>query len=339
MQTVSGGQQSPAAARVALCIADFPNLGDHLALLPLYHGLRGRFPGARLLLASRYPLAELARTYGFVDEVLLYRRANRALLAAVRGFHPDITICLRRSSFGTRLCFGRASGAGLTAGVEGPGGRWLFSRRIPYLESVYRPYRHLAALEALGGHGSLTCTVRALAVSGTWIGPPSDYGVLVPGGMLEEKQWGPERYARVAAQLSAQHPALRWYAVIGSREAERGYATALRSELPAAEVMVEPALPDLARIFLGARLVLANDCGPGNLAQMAGAPIVLVFGNWDGGVEERIGWWFDRRPGAICLTTAGAAPISAVPEAAVRDAARALLDDPPAGAGVRRVAG
>jgi hypothetical protein len=72
---------------------------------------------------------------------------------------------------------------------------------------------------------------------------------------------------------------------------------------------------------------------------MAGAPIVLVFGNWDGAVEERISWWFDHRPGATCLTTAGAAPISAVSETAVRDAARALLDDPTAGAGVRYVAG
>jgi len=338
MQT-DNDKQDLAAARIALCIADFSSLGDHLALLPLYHGLRERFPDARLLLASRYPLAELARTHGFVDEVLLYRRANRALLTAVRGFRPDITICLRRSSFGARFCFGHASGAGLTAGVEGPGGRWLFSRRIPYLESIYRPYRNLAALEALGGHSSLPGTVRALAVSGAWTGPPSAYGVLVPGGMLEEKQWGPERYARVAAQLSAQHPLLRWYAVIGPREAERGYAAAVRSELPSAEVLVEPALPDLARLFLGARLVLANDCGPGNLAQMAGAPIVLVFGNWDGGVEQRIGWWFDRRPGAICLTTAGAAPISAVPETAAQDAARALLDDPTAGAGVRYVAG
>jgi len=27
--------------RVAICVADFPSLGDHFVLLPLYNGLKG----------------------------------------------------------------------------------------------------------------------------------------------------------------------------------------------------------------------------------------------------------------------------------------------------------
>jgi len=314
--------------RIAICVADFPNLGDHLALLPLYHGLRRRFPAARLWLASRYPMARIALEHGFVDELVLYGRADYALWRRVRAFAPDLSLCLRRRSFGARLCFGRPSGAQLTLGLAGPGASLLHDRRFPYLADVYRPYRYLAALESLGGTANLPEAMRSLARAATWQGPASDYAVLVPGGMLAQKQWGAERFARVAAQLAAVHPALRWYAVLGEREQARGDGPAMLAALAGITVLGQLALPDLARVFLSARLVLANDCGPGNLAQMAGAPIVLPFGNWDGAAMQRIGWWFDRRPGAIALTTRTVQPITAIAESAVLAAAQDLLADP-----------
>jgi ADP-heptose:LPS heptosyltransferase len=315
--------------RIALGIADFPNLGDHLALLPLYQGLRERYPKARLLLASRFEMARIALEQGFVDEIVLYRRADCALLRRIRAFHPELAICLRRRSTGARLAFGRASGAGRSLGIEGPFGFLFCNERLPHLADVYRPYRYLAALTALGGEEDLPATVRALAARGSWRPSGAAYLVLAPGGMLEEKQWGPERYARVAARILTRWP-LGAFAVLGARELERGYDRAMRAELPELRILPQLLLPDLARVLAGARLVLANDCGPGNLAQMAGVPIALCFGNWDGNVAERLGWWFDRRAGAIALTTKASAPITSIADAEVLAAAEALLADPSA---------
>jgi ADP-heptose:LPS heptosyltransferase len=322
-----------AAKRIALCVADFPNLGDHLALLPLYHGLRRNCPRARILLASRYPQSGLAERHGFVDELVLYDHADWNLWRRVRRFGPQLSICLRRRSPRARLVFGRASGAAVSVALEGPFSL-LSSDTVRYLANVYRPYRYLEALKPIGPAPSLVETVQALA--GTTSADSAPRAILIPAGSHPDKQWGAERYAAAAAILARQAPDLRWHAVIGARERDQGLGEQLTAAVPGLNVLVERPLPELARLFLGARLVIANDCGPGNLAQMAGAPVVIVFGNWDGGVQERIGWWFDRRPGALCLTTRDPAPIGRIGVTAVVAAARELLADTTA-AGVRYV--
>lgn len=328
------GAASPAGrsvARIAVCIADFPNLGDHLVQLPLYLGLRERFPGAHLLLASRYPQARIAVEHGFADELVLYRRADLELWRRVRAYRPDVSVCLRASSKRAALCFGRPSGARVTVGLGGTTPSLFYSRRAPLHERVYRPYRYLAALAPLDASASLRASIERLAAGSAWLPAAAEYGVLAPNGMLEEKQWGAARYARLAARLARERPGMAWYAVLGARELEAGYAAAMQAGFPALRLLAELALPDLARVMLGARLVLANDCGPGNLAQMAGAPIALAFGNWDDDVELRSDWWFDRRPGAICVTTRARATAAGVPDEALEAAASALLADPCAG--------
>jgi ADP-heptose:LPS heptosyltransferase len=321
--------------RIALCAADFPNLGDHLALLPLYSGLGELYPEAKLLVASRYQRIEIATRHGFVDETILYRRADRRLFNAVRRFEPDVSICLRRRSIPSNLCFGRLSGAKYTVGFPAPGNHLLHTRIATYRESVFRPFRYLSALEAMGGTGDLVATVRRLADTGSWQPRRRPYAVMVPAGALDEKHWGVERFARIAEKLTQSRPELDCYAMLGPREIERGDAETLRETMPELEILTNPPLDDLAQIFLSASLVVANDCGPGNLAQMAGVPVVLLFGNWDGKASKLIGWWYHRRPGAICLTTRATAPIDAIEEEAVLGASLELLDDPTAGGSVR----
>jgi ADP-heptose:LPS heptosyltransferase len=103
------------------------------------------------------------------------------------------------------------------------------------------------------------------------------------------------------------------------------------------DVVANAPLDDLARIFLDAKIVIANDCGPAHLAQMAGTPTVQPFDNSDGQNEVVIRSWFDRRPGAICLTPRARAPIDTIPVELVSQAALDVLDDPSIEGVVRRV--
>ncbi|MFM2090791.1 MAG: hypothetical protein RLZZ127_1280, partial [Planctomycetota bacterium] len=84
----------------------------------------------------------------------------------------------------------------------------------------------------------------------------------------------------------------------------------------------------LARV---ARVVVANDCGPGHLAQMSGAPMVTLFPNPRGDAAWREPllrlWWWER-PGAVAITPAVAGALADVPVAAVADAALAVLAEP-----------
>jgi len=323
--------------RIAVSVADFPSLGDQLVLLPLFEGLRRRFPGCRILAASRNELIRLTTEYGFADETLLYRKADWQLLRAVRRFEPQISICMRRRSPRANLIFGRLSGARCTVGYRG-GANWLWHTHLTtFRENEYRARRHLAALETLGGSGDLRGTVRRLAATSTWHPRSRPYAVLSPCGAWDRKQWGAARYAEVARRLAELHPDLAWYAVIGPREVEQGCADAFRETPGQIDVVASAPIDDLARIFMDAKIVIANDCGPAHLAQMAGTPTVQPYDNSDGLNDVTIGSWFDSRPGAICLTPRAKAPIDTIPVEAVFDAARQVLDDPNVEGAVRRL--
>jgi ADP-heptose:LPS heptosyltransferase len=323
--------------RVAVCVADFPSLGDQLVLLPLFDGLQRRFPGCRIFVASRHELIRLAVDYGFADEIELYRKANLDLLRSVRRFRPEVSICLRRRSPRANLCFGRPSGAHWTVGYQGGGNALWHTLRMPFREHVYRARRHLAALEALGGAGDIAGTVRRLEETSSWQPRSPSYAVLSPCGAWDRKQWGAARYAEVANRLAASHPDLIWYAVLGPREVDQGCATAFRESRLPIEVVANAAIDDLARIMRGARVVIANDCGPAHLAQMAGTPTVQPYDNSDGLHDVVIRSWFDLRPGAICLTPRAKAPIDTIPVEAVFQAAREVLEDPGLDGAVRYI--
>lgn len=323
--------------RIAVSVADFPSLGDQLVLFPLFEGLRRRFPGCRVLAASRNELIRLAKEFGFVDEILLYRKIDWSLCRAVRRFGPQVSICMRRRSPRANIVFGRLSGARCTVGYRG-GANWLWHTHLTdFREHEYRPHRHLAALEALGGNGDLRGTMRRLAGTGTWRPRSRPYAVLCPGGAWDRKQWGAARYAEVASRLAELHQDLAWYAVLGPREVEQGCADAFRGTAPPIDVVANAPIDDLARIFMDAKIVIANDCGPAHLAQMAGTPTVQPYDNSDGQNDVVIRSWFNRRPGAICLTPRAKAPIDTIPVDAVLAAAREVLDGPRVPGAVRYI--
>ena len=233
--------------RVAVSVADFPSLGDQLVLFPLFEGLRRRFPGCRILAASRNELIRLATEFGFADEALIYSKTDWALLRAVRRFRPQLSICLRRRSPRANLCFGRLSGARWTVGYRGGGNGLWHTHLATFHENIYRARRHLAPLETLGGSGDLRGTVRSLARTSNWKPRSRPYAVLSPCGAWDRKQWGAARYAEVASRLAELHPDLAWYAVLGPREMEQGCDDAFRKASVRIDVVANAPIDDLAR--------------------------------------------------------------------------------------------
>ena len=184
---------------------------------------------------------------------------HQNLLRSVRRFRPELSICLRRRSPRANLCFGRPSGARWTLGYRGGGNRLWHTHLMPFRENVYRARRHLAALELLGGEGDLPGTVRRLASTSSWRPRSRPYAVLSPCGAKERKKWSVDRYAEIASRLSATHPDLAWYAVIGPSEVEQGCGETFRRAAARIDVVESAPIDDLARIFLDATIVIAND--------------------------------------------------------------------------------
>ncbi|MER6669948.1 glycosyltransferase family 9 protein [Amycolatopsis japonica] len=105
--------------------------------------------------------------------------------------------------------------------------------------------------------------------------PASDAVVIHPGAAFAARRWPPDRYARVARELSARHRVV----VTGSApEAPLVRKVVEEAGLPHEAALVGGGLAELAATVAGARLVICGDTGVGHLATAYGTPSVLLFG-------------------------------------------------------------
>jgi ADP-heptose:LPS heptosyltransferase len=79
-------------------------------------------------------------------------------------------------------------------------------------------------------------------------------------------------------------------------------------------------LAEIAKAVMGAKLVVANDCGPSHLAQFAGVPYVGVFH------ESNREWFWARKTSADVLPQDGTNEIKNVTPHQMLDACQQVLN-------------
>jgi len=140
---------------------------------------------------------------------------------------------------------------------------------------------------------------QAIAATSLASDAQTDVVMMPGGGAGHYKRWSLDNYLSVLQMMRArfgQH--LSFAFVLGPDEqSEHDRLQALN--LPGVSVLMSRPLADIARICLGARLVVANDCGPSHIAQGACVPYVGI-------INEPNPQWFWARPYARCVTPAGA---------------------------------
>ena len=131
--------------------------------------------------------------------------------------------------------------------------------------------------------------------------------VLMPGGGAGDyKRWPIEHYVALADLMKSKLvPQASFCFVLGPDEAEqyRWLQSLRRSDF--VYLMTRP-LSEIAKAVLGAKLVVANDCGPSHLAQFAGVPYIGVFH------ESNREWFWARETSADVLPQDGTCEIKNV---------------------------
>jgi ADP-heptose:LPS heptosyltransferase len=144
--------------------------------------------------------------------------------------------------------------------------------------------------------------------------------VLMPGGGAGDyKRWPIEHYVALADLLkSTLMPQASFCFVMGPDEAEqhRWLQSLGRSDF--VYLMTRP-LSEIAKAVMGAKLVVANDCGPSHLAQFAGVPYVGVFH------ESNREWFWARETSADVLPQDGTCEIKNVTPEQVLGACQQVL--------------
>ena len=198
---------------------------------------------------------------------------------------------------------------------------WTHSHRKDFSEYMGRAnLRLLAAFKDFDPAQAARQCVQALA---DLEGPASAHApqiVLMPGGGAGDyKRWPIEHYVALADLLTAALvPQASFCFVMGPDEAEqyRWLQSLGRSDF--VYLMTRP-LSEIANAVMGAKLVVANDCGPSHLAQFAGVPYVGVFH------ESNREWFWTRETSVDVLPLDGTNEIKNVTPLQVLDACRQVL--------------
>jgi len=318
-------------------------LGDLLAGVPAYRGLRRAFARHWLVLATPPALAQLALLTGAVDEVLPYAvpaagdwpplpgqdRGGPWPPLPWPGGPPDLTVNLH----------GRGPQSHQALLELRPRRLWGFAHSsFPEVGGPAWPddEHEVARWCGLLRHHGVRADPDDLALPRPpgRASPRPGAVVVHPGAAFPARRWPAERFAAVAAAL---HRAGHQVVVTGSA-AERDLAVTVaepagldREDVLAARTDVL----DLAALVATAALVVCGDTGVGHLATAYGTPSVLLFGP-----TPPTGWGPppSRRQHAVLWHGTGptdsrddrpSPALLAVPVAEVLDAATALLDAAP----------
>jgi heptosyltransferase III len=254
-------------------------LGDFLLTLPVLQALRAAAPAARLEMLAYPGLAALAKSAGTIDQV---RSIEYGPLAGffTRGTVLDPGLRDYFASFDLVISYlydpdgifqENLRAAGASRLVTGPHRPAATSHAIDQLA---------APLAELG----LPLTGRAARINA---GPASHDRptiALHPGSGSPTKNWPPDRWRQLAAQLLAADPAAQ-LAIVGG-EADAVPLEALRQFAESNRVIFWENLPliELAARLAGAAFYIGHDTGISHLAATAGTPCLLLFGPTDPGV-------------------------------------------------------
>ena len=234
--------------------------------------------GFALTLAGRPWARDLFSAYPWPVVSLTGSRVDR--IRALRNFKLNTGLLLT-NSFGTALEFRLA---GISAiGYARDGRSWLLRKAIQIDASHHMVEYYDRLATSLTGssrdiprelrlHISEAARLRAQEMLAAH-GVDTKYVVLCPVAVGfhrgKVKAW--DGFTRLAGELVAAGTHV--VAMPGPNE-----TTAVRNVLPGATVLPESDVATFAAVLAGARLVVANDSGPGHLAAAVGARLISVFG-------------------------------------------------------------
>lgn len=278
------------------------SLGDVVHALPVLHGLRKRFPRARIDWLISRPLLPLLDGHPELDELIPFDRKHFGKMAVspsaavdfarfvrnLRRRRYDLTVDLQglfRSGF---LCW--ACGSAVRAGFQDAreGASMFYTHRVhvhdPDMHAVDRNYRfgELLGFEDVPIHFGLNVSESARVeaanlLKGVGIKKGDRVVVVAPGARWETKVWMPERFAGTIDEIHGNGPA-RCVLVGGREEQDLCDRIMAACRTTPKSLAGQTNLSVLPAVIERADLVLCQDSAVLHLAVALGRPLVCLIG-------------------------------------------------------------
>jgi heptosyltransferase-2 len=272
-------------------------IGDAVLTTPALAALRAGFPQARIALLVKPAVAELLQCHPAIDDIVLYRDpgphaglgGKLSLALQLNRGHYDLAVLLQNAFEAAAIT--ALAGIPHRYGYATDGRAFLLTHRVPLTPKIRRKHQVEYYLELLRPVGipveptapTLWTTPGEDAAAGELLqafGVRTDQVVigLNPGSVYgSAKRWLPERFARVADRLAAEHEAC--VLIFGGKgEEQLGTAIAAMMTAPTIVFSGRTTVRQLMALIKRCRLFVTNDTGPMHVAAAFGVPLVAIFG-------------------------------------------------------------
>jgi lipopolysaccharide heptosyltransferase II len=256
-------------------------LGDAVMSVPAVRAIKNGRPDAQVTIAAPAKIAPMWKLVPEVDAIISL--PNDSLLSAV-------SLLKRRPTFEVAILFPNSlrvaleswlSGIPRRIGYHGHWRRWLLNQTVPESRKPSPPEHHSLRFLRIAyecGAEKSNSQQPTLEIQIAGAHQPTKLG-LCPGAEYgPAKRWLPERFAEVAAKISAQSSA-QWILFGTKKDATIGEQIAAAIGDHCVNRIGHTTLDQLIGELRECRLVLTNDTGTMHLAAFLGVPVVAIFGS------------------------------------------------------------
>ena len=254
-------------------------LGDAVMSVPAVRAIKNGRPDARVTVAAPVNIAPMWKLVPEVDTIIPL--PNDSLL-------PVISLLKRQRNFDVAILFPNSlrvaleswlSGIPRRVGYRGHWRRLLLNQTVREPRKPGPPEHHsLRFLRIARECGAETSNAQPLPQTSN-IKPQTSKLGLCPGAEYgPAKRWLPERFAEVAAKVSAQSSA-QWILFGTKNDMAIGDQIAAAIGDHCVNRIGHTTLDQLIDELRECRLVLTNDTGTMHLAALLGVPVVAIFGS------------------------------------------------------------
>ncbi|MDD5729648.1 MAG: glycosyltransferase family 9 protein [Candidatus Omnitrophica bacterium] len=277
-------------------------LGEFLLNIPAFRALKTSFPGSKLILAVDPYLGELAKSIGFVDEVIPWENRKHKI-SEILAFAGD----LRKRKIDACVIFNPSAEFNLISFLSATPVRAGYARKWPFLltkkiaDKKYLAIKHEVEynLDLAGMIGAKTEDKNIfLEITGNL--PPDLSAKLSPGksrGLVAVhpwtsdpvKEWPQEHFHELIQGLLKNNFKV---IIVGGKQERNKDQKFIGDSADIVNLTGETTLPQLAAVLKRCKLLISADSGPVHLAAAIGTRVIAIFRNdLPGKTAKRWGPW------------------------------------------------
>jgi len=263
--------------RILVCRGEA--LRDLILTLPVFEGIRSRWPGAHLCHAGCFPQARLVQAAGLADSLFSLDSAQ-----AAEWFAPCEDGIVRRNdwlgAFDMAITFLPDADGRFRKRLAQAGVRQVLYRSPHVVEGHASDY-FAGVLEGVKADGGLRLRLpQSVLEAGRRrvCGMGEKVVAVHPGSGSPRKNWPLANFARLADLIRSEGA---WQPVFLAGEAESRIFPELLALSPGTRVVTGLDVVELAGFLAGCAAFVGNDSGVTHLAAAMGIPVVGLFGPTD----------------------------------------------------------